>query len=369
MLFSPSADGPLTAAQITSLIEDLRNQDLNVRINSIKRINTIAQALGSKRTREELIPYIAEFTDDDDEVQLLIATTLGDMVDAVGGNEYAYVLLVPLETLAGVEEESVRNASVAAMQKICAQLSDAHVVEYMLPLLRRLATQEWFTSKISASGLFSTLYPRVTDPLKRELRQQFLQLCNTDETPMVKRAATTHFGDFCSVMDSATVGQEFLPVLQKLAKDDQDSVKALTVGACIAIAKIFGRDNKALNVTKMTALVKGLVDDKSWRVRYKVADKFCDLSLALGPSIAQSDAVLDDFVKLLSDTEPEVRTAAASRVGDIAKLAGESQTVKKFLKPLGIGKPSVLQAIVNDSEEATAFTRGQFKSNHDADWK
>lgn len=71
--------------------------------------------------------------------------------------------------------------------------------------------------------------------------------------------------------------------------------------------------------------------------------------------------MLDDFVHLLQDPEPEVRTAAAARVGDIAKLVGEQQTIKKFLKPLGQGKQptlSVLQTIVNDTDETTAFTRG-----------
>lgn len=115
----------------------------------------------------------------------------------------------------------------------------------------------------------------------------------------------------------------------------------------------------------MSQITKGLIADSSWRVRYVVADKFCELSAALGSSIAQSDAVLDDYVKLLSDPEAEVRTAAAARVGEVAKLAGEQQTIKKFLRPLGYGKTpglSVLQQIVNDTDEATAFTRGQSSS-------
>ena len=76
--------------------------------------------------------------------------------------------------------------------------------------------------------------------------------------------------------------------------------------------------------------------------------------------MAQSDSMLDDYVKLLSDPEAEVRTAAAARVGEVAKLAGEAQTIKKFLKPMGHGKmpgQSVLQQIVNDTDEATSFTR------------
>ena len=119
----------------------------------------------------------------------------------------------------------------------------------------------------------------------------------------------------------------------------------------------------------MSAVIKGLISDPAWRVRYVVADKFCELSAALGASMAQSDSMLDDYVKLLSDPEAEVRTAAAARVGEVAKLAGEQQTVKKFLKPMVYGKQpgqSVLQQIVGDTDETTSFTRGPRNNNsHD----
>jgi hypothetical protein len=48
------------------------------------------------------------------------------------------------------------------------------------------------------------------------------------------------------------VYEEMFPVLQKMAKDEQDSVRLLTVDACVAMAKIFGKDNKALNVRTNT---------------------------------------------------------------------------------------------------------------------
>jgi len=110
----------------------------------------------------------------------------------------------------------------------------------------------------------------------------------------------------------------------------------------------------------MPGVIISFIKDQSWRVRHVAASKFCELASALGGSMAQSDAMLDDFVKLLLDNEPEVRTAAAARVGEMAKLAGPAQTVKKFLRPMGSGKQpgqSVLQQIVADTDESTAYTR------------
>lgn len=50
-----------------------------------------------------------ESIDDEDDVLLALAEELGNLVNAVGGNEYAYYLLPPLENIAAVEEASVRD--------------------------------------------------------------------------------------------------------------------------------------------------------------------------------------------------------------------------------------------------------------------
>lgn len=60
-----------------------------------------------------------------------------------------------------------------------------------MPLIERLATGDWFTSRSSAAGLFATGYPGSTTTSQEKLRQLFNQLCQ-DETPMVRRAAASN---------------------------------------------------------------------------------------------------------------------------------------------------------------------------------
>ena len=43
---------------IAVLIDELRNEDVQLRLNSIKKLSTIALALGVERTRAELIPFL-----------------------------------------------------------------------------------------------------------------------------------------------------------------------------------------------------------------------------------------------------------------------------------------------------------------------
>ena len=43
---------------VAILIDELKNEDIQLRLNSIRRLSTIALALGAERTREELIPFL-----------------------------------------------------------------------------------------------------------------------------------------------------------------------------------------------------------------------------------------------------------------------------------------------------------------------
>jgi serine/threonine-protein phosphatase 2A regulatory subunit A len=91
------------------LMDELKSDDVHLRLASIRRLSTIALALGPERTREELIPFLQDQLDDEDEVLLVLAEELGGFSEYVGGNEWAYLILGPLENLAAVEETLVRE--------------------------------------------------------------------------------------------------------------------------------------------------------------------------------------------------------------------------------------------------------------------
>ena len=107
--------------------------------------------------------------------------------------------------------------------------STADLEGHFVPLVKRLAKGEWFTSRTSACGLFVVCYPRVSATVKgntlqvqpkelflskhlilqfaitafrffstADLRGQFRKLCQ-DDTPMVRRAASGKLGEFAKV--------------------------------------------------------------------------------------------------------------------------------------------------------------------------
>ncbi|KAH8925121.1 ARM repeat-containing protein [Atractiella rhizophila] len=319
---------------IALLLDELKSEDVLLRLASIHRLSTIALALGAQRTRDELIPFLHESLDDEDEVLLAIADELGApgepkeaaFVEYIGGRSHAHVLLSPLENLAAVEETLVREHASVSIQRICFSLSQQQVEENYLPLLRRLSTGDWFTSRMSATSLYRVAYSRVGENIKTEMRRMFSALCG-DDTPMVRRAAAKELGAFAKTLSHQLLLSEMIPVLRKLGSDDQDSVRLLTVDALITIAENLNDEECK---THLGGLMKNMVSDKSWRVRFMVADHFVKLALAAGEEIVREELV-GAFVNLLKDNEAEVRTAAAGQIPGFAKLLDRDTILNRIL--------------------------------------
>ena len=124
---------------IAVLIDELRNEDVQLRLNSIKKLSTIALALGTERIRSELIPFLTDTIYDEDEVLLALAEQLGSFTPLVGGPEHVGCLVPPLESLATVEETVVRDKAAESLKTIAKEHSSADLEAHFVPLVKRLA--------------------------------------------------------------------------------------------------------------------------------------------------------------------------------------------------------------------------------------
>merc|ERR1712241_659496 len=137
----------------------------------------------------------------------------------------------------------------------------------------------------SACGLFSCCYQRVSAPVKAELRVLFRNLCQ-DDTPMVRRAASSKLGEYAKVVEVEFLKSDLIPMFVNLAQDEQDSVRLLAVEACVSIASLLQTEDVEQLVMPT---LRQCAEDKSWRVRYMVADKFTELQAAVGKEITKTD--------------------------------------------------------------------------------
>lgn len=300
---------------VAVLIDELRHDEMPVRLNSIKQLGTIATALGPERTREELVPFLQELIDDDDEILVALAEQVGQGIPWVGGHAYAHTLFPPLEELCNVEEISVREKATESLRNLSKHMAPDQTVRHMCALINRLAAHDWFTSRCTVCGLFAAALPNVQESKYRDdLLKTYVRLCG-DDTPMVRRQAAHVLGSIAEVVQEKPMLSEIFQVFAKLAKDEHDSVRILAINNCIVLG---GLKHAPERHAQILPVVKSCAEDKSWRVRYMIADNVKQLCEIFGDTAPT--AVIPQYFTLLSDQEVEVRAIAAARVADVAKV-------------------------------------------------
>ncbi|KVH97580.1 Armadillo-like helical [Cynara cardunculus var. scolymus] len=347
---------------IAVLIDELKNDDIQLRLNSIRKLSTIARALGEERTRKELIPFLSENNDDDDEVLLAMAEELGVFIPYVGGLEHAHVLLPPLETLCTVEESCLRDKAVESLCRIGSQMRDSDLVDWFIPLVKRLAACEWFTARVSACGLFHIAYPSASEMLKAELRSIYSQLCQ-DDMPMVRRSAATNLGKFAATVEPSHLKVDIMQIFEDLTQDDQDSVRLLAVEGCAALGKLLEPQDCVAHILPVIVnFSQELSSDSSQHVRSALASVIMGMAPVLGKD-ATIEQLLPIFLSLLKDEFPDVRLNIISKLDQVNQLG-----VGFFDDKLGALCMQWLQDKVYSIREAAANNLKRLAEEFGADW-
>jgi serine/threonine-protein phosphatase 2A regulatory subunit A len=330
--------------QIALLIDQLKHDDVQFRINASKSIIQIARALGSERTRDELIPFLTESIDDEDDVILIIAEKLGELIGYVGGKDHMHHLLTPLECLISGEESAVRDKALRSIEIVVENMSNEHVSVYFVPMLIKLANRDWYTSRASAAALFHIAYKVVPDKTKLDLEAEFLRLC-MDETPTVRRVASQHIVNMLKLVRSP---EPLMEVLKAFARDDQDSIRIQVIPICIALC---GHAKSEPSQLLPTIII--VTGDRSWRVRWCLAHRLHELLGAAmtggfsdGPTFVKS--LSSTFESLLNDTEAEVRAASASHLSKVAKFMQKADILASVI-------PTAQRLVTDTSEFVRAF--------------
>jgi serine/threonine-protein phosphatase 2A regulatory subunit A len=322
-------------------IEMLRGDDVSERIAAANKIEIVAKTLGDERTREELLPFLTEGVDDEDEVLAVIAISLGKLVPYVGGAQHIHTLLTPIEILLSVEETTVReNAQISAGQISAALPSDQYHSKFV-SMISRLAKKEWFTARISACHLIASSFEKLKPAEQEEHVAYFASLCR-DEVPMVRRAAAQKLGTMVekvvSTSGSYSVGVDgmitttFVQLYEHLASNEQpDSVRLHTTENCISFGKSMeaiiksGKGDRmtkdAINVVvnRIIPLIVASTEDRSWRVRWTAASKFALVISAFSSMRETMDLLVPAYEKLLQDPEAEVKAAATLNMAKVAE--------------------------------------------------
>ena len=247
-------DALTTISPMDLFVSQVSTFSSEARVDAMRRLSVVAAAMGPDATLSTLLPYLATNVamndDEEDEVLLLLADQLGNLVPGLIPGDRALPVLPLLERIASVEETVVRDRAVEGICKIvpvlCGAVSGAGGADeedemsaeadggnadgggadgddqtptttegpggaapsLLLAMAKRLSGADWFTARVSAAGILPVVYRFFSaasssdgataanaEEVRRELRTLYKDL-STDDTPMVRRSAAKNLGSF-----------------------------------------------------------------------------------------------------------------------------------------------------------------------------
>jgi serine/threonine-protein phosphatase 2A regulatory subunit A len=342
-----STTGYATAETI-QYIEWLRSDASLDRAKAMQHLDTVGTALGLERCCKELLPFLSELADaDEDEVLGAMAEHFPKLISILQQQQQQcksagsllllqqqeQLLFLPLEKLLMVEETCVREQAIASSLQIYQQIISNQqqqqqqqltcLSSYFSDMIVRLATKEWFTARMSACTLIATEFTSLTTHMNQHkdattitapffFLEIFVKLCR-DEVPIVRRMACQHLGTvfeqalpiFYNESSGSTtttahttiVSNLLLPIYREISTSDQDSIRICIADNCISFAKAIGIHQHRLPtiykeqfLTTILPILITTADDRSWRVRWKTASKFHEVAQVFTPIVTQSNS-------------------------------------------------------------------------------
>lgn len=329
------------------LMDELKHDDVSNRVLAMQKLDAIAIALGPERTLHELLPFLNDVAqDDEEEVFAVLAGKLGDFVPLVGGHENAEPVIQILAALAAMEEPIVRDTAVDSLNKIALELSDDELKGIFLELIRSLAQGDWFSKKVSSCGLFKSVIIRVDPFIRRDLLMLYHSLVS-DDSPMVRRSAAKNLPAIIDELAAYTknhpdspkkVDNNDLEIISKmfhcLINDAQDSVKLLSIDVLVSILSYFFFVQDSSHNSDCLVSALKLIQDDSWRVRYAAADKFYNIASNFKGFEADLYRLIDPFVGLMKDNEGEVRKAIVKQLPSFCELLTDVSLIESKIIPV-----------------------------------
>lgn len=329
------------------LMDELKHDDVSNRVLAMQKLDAIAIALGPERTLHELLPFLNDVAqDDEEEVFAVMGEKLGMFVPLIGGHQNSEPLIQILAVLAAMEEPIVRDNAVDSLNRISLELTNDELNNIFLELIRLLSQGDWFSKKVSLCGLYESVIVRVDASIRKDLLMLYYNLVS-DESPMVRRSAAKHLPKLIDKMTESTklqpdspnkVDENDLEIISKmfhhLINDAQDSVKLLSIDVLLSILRYFHLVQDLSHNSDCLVSALKLVKDESWRVRYAAADKFGDLAVNSTDTEADLYRLVDPFIALMKDNEGDVRRAIAKQLPAFCKLLPDLRIIETKIIPV-----------------------------------
>ena len=338
--------GSLDQITATSLLEDLKNPETKIKINAIHNLREISFALGRERTRKELLPFLIScIEEEEDEALVELAKILGNFIDCIGGINYIKELFNILEAILIVDDPNIRKETINSLKKTINQVEKIEFIENdIMEIIIRLGENENINQKISSLYIIIFIFPKLSEKNKEIVLNIILKFCK-DETISLKKEVLNLIPEITQYLQI-----NFIQKIISIFLEDKNDTTHIDIMNIIVSMKNLNNLSEIMDY--LEKVLTKLACDNNWRVRLTVCDKLYEILSFPQITNKIKQTSIEIFVKLLEDSEAEVKNICCLRLEDMTKVLYKEDNFDRILK--GIKKLE---------KDNTTYVRGALASN------
>ena len=317
--------------QITSisLLEDLQSQETKVKINAIHNLRGISLALGCDATKKELLPYLKNCVnnEEEDEVLIELAKILSNFLDCIGGKQNIKDLLGLFEVILSIDEPTIRKEAINSLKETIKQLGSIKYIEKdLMEIINKFYIVDDVNQKLSALNLIILIYKDLNDNNKK-IVLDYLDNFAINDNISIKKELLNEITKITLFLSIDYI-KKFINIM---LKDKNDTVKIDLINVIISI-----KEHKDLLsiMDFIYELIPKLSEDQNWRVRLTVINNLTELLKFPNINYQFKQIIINIFIKLLEDEEAEIRNACCLKLEELTKLLKTEINFDKILKNL-----------------------------------
>lgn len=309
--------------KVKLFLQNLKSEEVKKRIEAVKHLNLIARSFGVAKTIEELIPFIKEFEDEDEEVLLELGEQLYLLGKFVSSSKEALIKLISFfYILLSYEDLSVLNTGMVNLKKLIREFVGNSDV--LFSLVKKLCSLGFPKALIGASRIYCEL----TEYIPQKYLSQFKKIlaeCVKCSTAIVRKeiAITLRY----IFVDGNPLENIALNGLQILLDDKLDTVKVHALESLMA-----NEHSVDFFMKNVYPLVVKSTEFKNWRIRFVIAKSLP--KLLMSSSEQAKEKFVGIYLALLDDKEFEVTEQALINLKNSCDSIGADMLIDRFMSVL-----------------------------------
>ena len=317
--------------QITSisLLEDLQSPDNKTKINAIHNLTNISLALGCEATRKELLPYLKNCINNEEEDEILIelAKILSNFLTCIGGIKYINELLNIFEVILSIDEPSIRKEAINSLKNILNQIGNIKDIEKeLMNLINKFYSSDDVNQKLSALNIIILVYQNLEESNKK-IVINFLENFSNSNNLSIKKELISELIKITKYLNIDIIKK----FIETLIKEENENIKVDIINLIISL-----KDHKDLLqiIDYIYDLIQKLSEDLNFKVRLSLINNLPEILNFPKITYNFKQLVLNIYIKFLEDNEDQIRNACCLNLEEITKLLINEINFNKLLQNL-----------------------------------